>query len=95
VIPTTTAVLSPPIAEGRFIFHAVIDSTGQSFSMDGSETNGLRLHHEVLTAARELQFRFWECELRAGTKEQALADMRKYFPNHKYLGTWADARRSA
>lgn len=92
MIPTSSSSVSAPLTEGNIIFHVVVDFTNQSFSMDGPETNGIQLHYEVLKVARGLKNRFWEFDIRAGSPQQALADMQKYFPGHRFAGTWAETR---
>jgi hypothetical protein len=89
VIPTTTASVLPPVTEGNLTFHVVVDFLDQSFSMDGPETNGVKLHYEVFKVSRGLKNRFWEFDVRAETQEQALAEMQKHFPGHRSVGTWA------
>jgi hypothetical protein len=45
-----TASGSPPGTEGNLTFHAVVDFTDQSFSMQGLETNDVRLHYATPAA---------------------------------------------
>jgi hypothetical protein len=93
VIPTSKNVsTSPPSTEGILCFHVVADSATKTFSMDGPDGNGVQLHFEVLKVARGMKSRFREFDLRAETKKQAVADMLRYFPDYKFVGTWADAR---
>jgi len=94
VIPTTTASVSPPVSYGNLTFHVAIDFTSQSFSMDGPETNGVRLHYEILKVARAQRNRFWEFDVRAESQQHASAEMQKHFPGHKFLGTWTDATKA-
>jgi hypothetical protein len=54
MIPTMTASAAmPPITCGKMVFHVIVDNFRRIFSFDGpGDPNGIRLHHEMLFAAR-------------------------------------------
>jgi hypothetical protein len=92
MIPTTGADVAAPIADGHIAFHVVVDHTTQTFSIDGPDgANGIKLHFDVLQAARLLQRKFWKMDIRAKSWELALAEIQRSFPGYKCVGTWADA----
>jgi hypothetical protein len=90
MIPTTTASAAPPATSGKLLFHVIVDDFGRTFSMDGpGGPNGIRLHYEMLHAARVKKGRLRDFDLRADSHEAALAEMQNSFPGYKFLGTWA------
>ena len=61
--------------------------------MDGPENpSGVRLHYEMLRVARERKKKLRDFDLRAESREAALAEMKTRFPDYTFLGTWAEAR---
>ena len=51
-----------------------------------------RLHYEMLIVAREQNEKLHDFDIRAETREAALAEMQVLLPDHAFLGTWAEAR---
>jgi hypothetical protein len=93
MIPATGGKPATPTAAGHLTFHVVVDHTSRTFSMDAcNRANGVKLHFDVLRAARAMQRRFWEMDVRAASREHALADMQRLFPGYKFIGTWSDGR---
>jgi hypothetical protein len=92
MIPASNPVNTPPVTEGQIAFHVVMDHVNYTFTLDGpDDPNGLRLHFDVQLAARHLQRKFSEFDVRADSKERAVADMAGSFPAYKFCGTWAEA----
>ena len=51
-----------------------------------------RLHYEMLIVAREQNEKLHDFDIRAETREAALAEMQALLPDYAFLGTWAEAR---
>lgn len=63
--------------------------------MDGPDgPNGVRLHYEMLQAARTQKKRLRDFDLRADSRDAALAEMKQSFPGFAFLGTWASSQSS-
>lgn len=90
MIPTTSNS-SPggPAGEGAVLYHVVVDDFARTYSVDGPETNAMRLHMEVMQAARHYQRKLREMDLRADSKDDALAIMQEHFPDYSHSGAWA------
>ena len=53
MIPTTGATRGLPTLSGKLLFHVIVDDFHRTFSIDGpGGPNGVRLHYEMLQAAR-------------------------------------------
>jgi hypothetical protein len=92
VVPTT-GLAGLPSATGGLLFHVIVDDFGRAFSMDGpGGPNGVRLHYEMLRAARIQKKRLRDFDLRADSHEAALAEMKRSFPGYAFLGTWASSQ---
>ena len=90
MIPTTSGnSAGGPAGTGAVLFHIVVDDFARTYSMDGSETNAMRLHMEVMQAARNHTRKLRELDLRADSKEDALAMMQEHFPDYSHTGAWA------
>ena len=89
--PTSTVGMS---AADEPLFHVVVNDFHRTFSIDASDSiNGIRLHYEMLRFAREQNKNFREFDIRAASIEAAVAEVEARFPEHSFLGTWADAQR--
>ena len=85
---------SATITTGKLLFHVVVDDLNNTFSMDGpGGLNGIRIHHEMMHATRCQKRKFREFDIRAESQDAALSDMREYFPDHVFLGSWTDASK--
>jgi hypothetical protein len=93
MIPTSNCNAGVPQLSGRLSFHVIVDDFYRTFSMDGPEgPSGVRLHYEMLGAAREQKKKLRDFDLRAESRETALAEMKTRFPDYTFMGTWAEAR---
>jgi len=89
VIVTATSSAALP---ADMTFHVVVDHASRSFSVDGpGDLNGVRLHCEVLMAARSLRRRLWEFDIKAESHEHALVQMRDALGEYRFAGSWASA----
>src|SRR5262249_3050919 len=76
MIPTTTATAAPPTTSGKLLFHVIVDDFHRPFSIDGpGGPNGVRLHYEMLQAARAEKKKLRDLDLRADSHEAALGEM--------------------
>jgi len=92
VIATATSSAVPPAVTGHITFHVVVDHASRSFSMDDPNgLNGVRLHCEVLMAARSLRRKLWEFDIKAESVEHALAQMQDALGEYRFAGSWASA----
>lgn len=90
MIPTTSgSSASGPAGNGTILFHIIIDDFARTFSVNGPDTNAMRLHLEVMQAARNPKRKLREIDLRANTKDEALALMEEHFPEYTHIGNWA------
>jgi hypothetical protein len=93
MILTSGRNASVPLLSGRLSFHVIVDDFHWTFSIDGPEgRSGVRLHYEMLRVAREPKKKLRDFDLRAESREAALAEMKTRFPDYTFLGTWAEAR---
>ena len=61
--------------------------------MDGPDgPSGVRLHYEMLIVARNQNRKLSELDVRAETREAALAEIQAHLPDYTFLGTWAEAK---
>jgi hypothetical protein len=89
MIPTTSGnSAGGPAGEGTILFHVVVNDFARTYSLDGPETNAMRLHLEVMQAARNHERKLREIDLRANSKDAALALMQEHFPEYSHSGTW-------
>ena len=94
MIPTTSANAAPPTISGKLLFHVIVDDFHRTFSIDGpGGPNGVRLHYEMLQAARAEKKKLRDFDLRADSHEAALAEMQNHFPAYQFLGTWPRSLR--
>jgi hypothetical protein len=70
------------------LLHVVVDDFARSYWVDGPETNAMRLHLDVMRAARDHHRRLRQIDLRAESGDAAMALMREHFPGYAYRGTW-------
>lgn len=89
MIPTSGSSTAVPASSGNLLFHVVIDDFARNYSIDGPETNAMRLHFDVVQAARKQNRKLREVGLRAQTLDDALATMKEHFPDYAYAGAWA------
>jgi hypothetical protein len=81
MIPTTSANAAPPTISGKLLFHVIVDDFHRTFSIDGpGGPNGVRLHYEMLQAARAEKKKLRDLDLRADSHEAALGEMQSHFP---------------
>ncbi len=93
MIPTKSANAALPTISGKLLFHVVVDDFHLTFSIDGpGGPNGVRLHYEMLQAARAEKKKLRDFDLRADSHEAALAEMQTQFPGYQFLGTWASSQ---
>jgi hypothetical protein len=93
MIPTTSANAALPTISGALLFHVVVDDFHRTFSIDGpGGSNGVRLHYEMLQAARDEKKKLRDFDLRADSHEAALVEMHNHFPGYQFLGTWASSQ---
>ena len=92
MIPTTSANAALAATSERLSFHVIVDDFHRTFSIDGPEgLNGVRLHYEMLRAARVEKKKLRDFDLRAESHEAALAQMQKGFPGYQFLGPWVSS----
>jgi hypothetical protein len=95
MISTTSANAAPPTISGKLLFHVIVDDFNRTFSMEGpGGPNGIRLHYEMLQAARAEKKKLRDFGLRTDSHEAALAEMQNHFPGYQFLGTWASSQSS-
>lgn len=83
------------LTSGNLTFHVIIDDFHRTFSMDGPEgPSGVRLHYEMQLVARTQAKKLRDFDLRAASREAALAEMKTHFPDYAFLGTWAEVRNA-
>src|SRR5579863_7061626 len=76
-----------------FLFHIVIEDLGRTFTIDGpGDSNGVRIHFEMLQTARALKGRYRHSDMRFHSPEEARSYMLRYFPGYAFLGTWTFRR---
>jgi hypothetical protein len=93
MIPTKSDNAALPTVSVRLLFHVIVDDFHRTFSIDGpGGPNGVRLHFEMLRAARAENKKLRDFDLRADSHEAALAEMQKGFPGYQFLGTWASSQ---
>jgi hypothetical protein len=93
MIATSSRNAGMLLLSGRLSFHVIVDEFDSTFSMDGPEgPSGVRLHYEMLQVAREQKKKLRGFDLRAESREAALAEMETRFPDYTFLGTWAEGR---
>jgi hypothetical protein len=93
MIPTKSDNAALPTVLVRILFHVIVDDFHRTFSIDGpGDPNGVRLHLEMLRAARAENKKLRDFDLRADSHEAALAEMQKGFPGYQFLGTWASSQ---
>jgi hypothetical protein len=93
MIPTSSSNANVSVTSGSLAFHVIIDDFHRAFSIDGPEgPSGVRLHYEMRLVARVQAKKLRDFDLRAGSREAALAEMKTRFPDYTFLGTWAEAR---
>jgi hypothetical protein len=85
-------VMWVPGAIFGLLFHVIVDDFHRTFSIDGpGGPNGVRLHYEMLQAARAEKKKLRDFDLRADSHEAALAEMQTHFPGYQFLGNWASS----
>ena len=90
MIPSTTGNAA---ATGNLLFHVIVDDFNRTFSMDGpGGPNGIRLHYEMMRVARTQAKILRDFDVRAESREAALAEMKAQFPDYIFLGSWAAAQ---
>lgn len=88
MIPTSAGNAAPSASASGLLFHLVIDDFRRSFSVDGPEANGMRMHYEVMQAARQPGRKLRELDLRSASLEGILEIMKEHFPGYEYSGAW-------
>jgi hypothetical protein len=72
------------------VFHAVIDDTRKTFTMDGpGDPNGVRLHYEVVRAARQHGRNLRQLDIRAASLEAAVVEARAFLSGYAFSGPWS------
>jgi hypothetical protein len=93
MIPPSSGNANVSLTSGNGTFHVIIDDFHRAFSIDGPEgPSGVRLHYEMQLVARAQAKTLRDFDLRAASREAALAEMKTRFPDYTFLGTWAEAR---
>jgi hypothetical protein len=93
MIPSTTGSPAAPVITGNLLFHVIVDDFNRTFSLDGpGGPNGIRLHYEMMRVSREQKKKLHDFDVRAVSKEAALAEMKAYFSDYTFLGSWAAAQ---
>jgi hypothetical protein len=93
MIPSTTGNAAVPVTTGNLLFHVIVDDFNRTFSMDGpGGPNGIRLHYEMMRVARTQAKILQDFDVRAESREAALAEMKAQFPDYIFLGSWAAAQ---
>src|SRR6266481_1158270 len=76
MIPSTTGSAAVPVTTGNLLFHVIVDDFNRIFSMDGpGGPNGIRLHYEMMRVARTQAKILRDFDVRAESREAALAEM--------------------
>ena len=89
MIPSTTGSAAVPVTTGNLLFHVIVDDFNRTFSMDGPDgPNGIRLHYEMVRVARTQAKILRDFDVRAESREAALAEMKAQFPDYIFLGSW-------
>lgn len=88
MIPRSDSSAAAPGSSGNLLFHVVVDDFARNYSIHGPETNAMRLHFDVVQAARKQNRKLREADLRAQTQDAALATMKEHFPDYAYTGAW-------
>ncbi len=84
MIPSTTGNAAVPVTTGNLLFHVIVDDFNRTFSMDGPGGQMMRV---ARTQAKILR----DFDVRAESREAALAEMKAQFPDYIFLGSWAAA----
>jgi hypothetical protein len=93
MISTTSDGMVPPARNGAVLFHIIVDEFHRAFTIDGPDgPNGVRLHFDMLQAARTQKRRLRDFDLRLDSQQAALAEMQKHFPDYTFSGTWAESQ---
>ena len=93
MIPSTTGSAAVSVTTGNLLFHVIVDDFNRTFSMDGpGGPNGIRLHYEMMRVARTQAKILRDFDVRAESREAALAEMKAQFPDYIFLGSWAAAK---
>ena len=93
MIPTSGDKSSVSPISGRLTFHIIIDHANRTFSMDSPDgPSGVRPHYEMLIVARNQNRKLSDLDVRAETREAALAELQAHLPDYTFLGTWAEAQ---
>jgi hypothetical protein len=91
--PLTTGNAAVPVTTGNLLFHVIVDDFNRTFSMDGPDgPNGIRLQYEMVRVARTQAKILRDFDVRAESREAALAEMKARFPDYIFLGSWAAAQ---
>ena len=86
MIPSTTGSAAVPVTTGNLLFHVIVDDFNRTFSMDGpGGPNGIRLHYEMMRVARTQAKILRDFDVRAESREAALAEMKAQFPDYIFL----------
>ncbi len=89
MIPSTTGSAAVPVTTGNLLFHVIVDDFNRTFSMDGpGGPNGIRLHYEMMRVARTQAKILRDFDVRAESREAALAEMKAQFPGFPITFFW-------
>jgi hypothetical protein len=93
MIPSTTGSAALPVTTGNQLFHVIVDDFNRTLTMDRpAGPNGIRLHYEMMRVARTQAKILRDFDVRAESREAALAEMKAQFPDYIFLGSWAAAQ---
>jgi hypothetical protein len=69
-------------------FHLIVDHASREFFLNEGG-NGMRLHYEIQLAARPQNKKLRETNIWADSLEAALAEVRGYLPDYRFMGEWS------
>jgi hypothetical protein len=75
-------------AAGRLRFHLIADHASREFFLNEGG-NGIQLHYKVQLAARMQNKKLRETNIWAESLEAALAEVRGYLPDYRFMGEWS------
>jgi hypothetical protein len=73
---------------GRLRFHLIADHASREFFLNEGG-NGMWLHYEVQLVARAQNKNLRETNIWAESLEAALAEVRGYLPDYRFMGEWS------
>jgi hypothetical protein len=75
------------ISTDRLRFYLTVDHVSREFFLNGGD-NGIRLHYEMQLVERSQNKKLRQTNIWADSFEAALAEVRGYLSDYRFMGEW-------